>query len=651
MKKRFLSIFLIAVLLLSAFGVAACKKKGDAFVPAEIPKVDGQHDVRVSSTQYKLIENGKSDYRIVVPAEATSHERLAAQELSTLMYEATGIRLPTITDEGLTFTDDSRYLSVGDTALFTQAGVEMDISKLGVSGVRVKTVGRSVFMNGGKNGRLYAAYEFLKWQFGFEFYAETTYALEKNVTNKALCNFEVTDIPDFDYCNSNYLFITKGADNTMERYRMVDYYGELFIPINGKSIHNTFNYLPVTKYQTAHPYWYSLAGDQLCYTARGDEEQYTAMVHEVATIMEEHMILYPDRDLISFSMEDTQTSCQCKACLAEYEHYNDSNVASVIKFINRVKAEIDDWFESDGAAYKRDLKIYFLAYHALRTPPVVYNEKTDTYSPIDDDVVCADGVCPWFAETNGDYTVSFYDAFNRQYAEDARAWSCLASNDKFFWSYSTNVNYYFVPYNSFNAMVPQYKFAKANRYSMMFDQAANTSTGRLPAWQVLKAYLNSKLAWNVNLDMEELIDDFFENYFGPGAHAMREWFESYRVHTAVLEQKGYNGSRSIFYQALRDDFWPKGLLDNWLDLSEQALAAIDALKDADYEQWKIYNTNVRIEQISPYYMLASLYQTSLSEEQLADYRYKVCSYTSEFKIDAISEFSTIVGLYRDWGYA
>lgn len=650
MKKRFLSVCLAAVTAASLFGATACKKN-DAFTPAAYPEAEGYHDVNVAETAHAFVEDGKCDYRIVVPAEATRYELLAAQELTTFVQEATGISLATVTDEGLSYSAESHYLSVGDTTLFDEAGVEMDRELLGVSGVRVKTEGRSVFMNGGKIGRLYAAYEFLKWQFGYEFYAETTYALEKNVKEKALMDFDVTDVPDFDYFNANYWFMIKGADNTLERYRAVDYYNELFIPINNKPIHNTFNYLPTDEYQTKHPYWYSLAGDQLCYTARGDQKEYEALVHEIVEILKKHLILYPDRELASFSMEDTQTACQCEACVAEYERYNDSNVASVIKLINRVKGEIDEWFRGEGAEYARDLKIYFLAYHSLRTPPVVYDEKTDTYSPIDEEVVCADGVYPWFAETLGDYTVSFYDPFNKQYAEDARAWSCLAGDEKFFWSYSTNMNYYFVPYNSFNQMIPNYKFAKINGYSMMFDQAANTSVGRLPSWSVLKAYLNSKLAWNVNLDMEELIDEFFKGYYGPGAEAMREWFDSYRAHAAVLEQKGfYNGTSSIFYQALRDDFWPKGLLDNWLALSQKAREQISALKETDPESWKIYDANVRIEQISPYYMLATMYANSLSEELLSEYRYKFCSYTSEFNIDYISEYTPIGGIYKEWGY-
>ncbi len=655
--KRILSIFLVIILSLSTLGLFACSPTS-GFTAGELPEVDGTHEIEVGETNKKFIENGKSEYVIVIPKQATAQESLAAQEIAVLVKEASGVTLSTVTDEQISYNENSKIISLGDTTAFASAGISIDKEQLGVSGVRVQTKDNSVFINGGKFGTLYGAYEFLKWQLGFEFYAEATYDLDRGVSDKNLVDLNIVDVPDFQYINTGWFFVTKGANNTRKRYRMVDYINDLFIPINGKSIHNTFNYLPKAVYlndptlDTYHPKWFSDDELQLCYTAHGDEEEREEMVEEVARIIKDHLALFPDRDLISFSMEDTQTSCQCKACLDIFNHYNKSNVASVILFINDVKRNIDAWFEGEGADQKRDLKIYFLAYHALRTPPVTYDKATDTYSPIDDDIICEQGVLPWFAETLGDYTVDFYADINKDYAEDARAWSCLAGDDKFFWSYQHGMNHNFIPYNSFNQMKGIYTFAKNNGYSMMFDQAAVTSAGRLPGWCNLKAYLNSKIGWDISLNMEEQIEKFFKGYFGPASDIMLKWFNNYRAHAAVLETEefGFNGSRSIFFNSLRADFWPKGLLNDWIKMGNEALAEVEKIKDSEPERYKILNANIRLEMISPYYLMAMLHSSSLSDDTLQDYKYKVCSYASEFGIDYIAEHSTISGLFTEWGY-
>ena len=71
----------------------------------------------------------------------------------------------------------------------------------------------------------------------------------------------------------------------------------------------------------------------------------------------------------------------------------------------------------------------------------------------------------------------------------------------------------------------------------MFDQGQfNQSVGT--DWFRLKEYLTAKLQWNVNQDMDTLIDNFFTNYFKNASVSMKNFFDSQQLHhTWLAEEK------------------------------------------------------------------------------------------------------------------
>ena len=75
-------------------------------------------EVDVEITDKPIIdETGNTTYKIVIPADNTSkYISIAAQELKDLIYEATDIELPVITDEEINNVSESdTYLSIGKT--------------------------------------------------------------------------------------------------------------------------------------------------------------------------------------------------------------------------------------------------------------------------------------------------------------------------------------------------------------------------------------------------------------------------------------------------------------------------------------------------------------------------------------------------------
>lgn len=620
--KRTLSVVFALTLPICA---AACsgpqQQKESEVLPLwqQSEPYNGTHIYNIAETDEWLVRGGVCDYVIVLPAQAEEYEIFAASELAQLFAEATGCSLAVVGDDEFSYDTDARAFAVGQVNFLGQAGIELDAQLLGHSGFRIVTKGNSVFMAGAEAyGTMCAVYEFLHLTLGFEQYSSNAMSLDRGVTELPLSLFDVTDVPDFQYRVRGYGFLD-GDTTLRNRFRMQTI-NEIAIPVDGSIHHNSFKWLPKEVWQSDHPEWYSEDGRQLCYTAHGDSDSLDEMVFEVTEKMKTILMEDRDRQYITITHEDTQTWCTCTACTAERERYGGANSAVVIKFLNRVSRAVRSWFSGEGAAYARDLKILFFAYHQTNKPPVVYDAATDSYSAIDESVLCDEGVAVYFAETNGDYTQSFYERNNAEIADNMRGWSALCDT-MFFWTYGVNFSYYLTPYNCFNSMQDTYRFAVRCNPVLIFDQGAHNETAQPTAWGSLNAYLGAKLAWNVDSDVGALTDAFFTAQFGKGAESMRAMYDMFRMRAEYNEAyNGYSGSRSIFIDALQEKFWSKGLLENQLACVQNALEAIAPLAEDDPENYNIYYRNIVAERISPVYMLTEIYADKLKPAELEAYR-------------------------------
>ncbi|MBO5480507.1 MAG: hypothetical protein J6A63_04920, partial [Clostridia bacterium] len=118
--------------------------------------------VKAVQTNKIMTENGKTDYKIVLPTNLGSWDNEAKNELVTFLRTSTGVSFSVISDEGLTFSESDKYISLGRTRLFEQAGLAANESELSAAGYVIKTIGNSVFICGGESkGTMYGVYEFL----------------------------------------------------------------------------------------------------------------------------------------------------------------------------------------------------------------------------------------------------------------------------------------------------------------------------------------------------------------------------------------------------------------------------------------------------------------------------------------------------------
>lgn len=319
MKKKIFSVCALMLSICLLFAACSGGKNNGQTVNAVTPLVSenlegNMHSYNIKETGKYIAREGKSDYKILIPEGKADNAyiSMAVSDLRKFFLEATGIELAVVEDnEDLS---SGKFLAIGDTRLQSNASLGATADVLGRGGVRIRTVGDSVCMTGATDeAAMYAVYVFLEKALGFEYYYTDFYDLDKGVRDLALMDYDITDVPDFEYRIQSAGWICYN-DRNRKRMRWTNE-TDIFIPVNGYTWHNTFQYLPPTTYKTEHPDWYSVRGDQLCYTARGNTEERALMIENIAQqiiglFMDEN---YRDYNYISVSIEDNQNCCTCDA--------------------------------------------------------------------------------------------------------------------------------------------------------------------------------------------------------------------------------------------------------------------------------------------------------------------------------------------------
>ena len=622
--KKAILLLLTATFVCSSF--AGCNffnfgEKKDGTIANE--KLSGGRQEIVSTTNDYIVNKCETDYKIVVSDEAPEIVLFAVNEFNYFFEESTGLTLEIVKDDNLTFSENSKYISFGDNALSAQAKVNYALGEY--DGFVVKTVNKSVFIDGDNYGTLYGAYKALYYLVDYEYFLTDAYNLRKNASEVKLLDFNVVQFPDFKIRNGSWGTMKVTTQN-MNRMMLTTESNDILI---GRGGHNSMDYIPTSIYlnpqdmDNYHPEWYMKGSNnptQLCYTARGNAEDREAMVQACFETLKVEMIDTPNGMYANFSMSDDRNLCSCDACEESKLKYG-TPVAVVIQFLNRLAEVAYEWFETEeGKPYARDLYIYFYAYYTLEVAPAKYNAETGEYYPIDDSVVCNPHVIPQLALTNANYVqdVSTGD-MNAAARVSIESWQVCCDN---IWAYMYNTNFlhYLVPHNTFSAMQDWYRTYKEAGATYMFNQGKSNEYGMATGWGNLKIYLDTRLVWNVETDCAALIDNFFESMYLDGADEMRKIFDEYRVNTqyhAEVNKKEFLTMNINGNNITKAKFWPLNKLNEWRALVGDALEEIEYLKDVDPVKYASVHKYITTERIWIDHLLYKIYASSLSSGELS----------------------------------
>lgn len=632
-KKKIFSYCLTFIMAISSVFAASCGGKGNdpsgddgANVTTDNPTISvSKKASTIAESGYNIVENGKSNYKIVVAADADENVTYAANELRVHLRLSSGAEIPVENDGGV-FDENDEIISLGDTSVYRSA-LKQDESlalteDLGLTGYVLKRKGRTLFIHAKDgNGVSCGVYDMLGETIGLENYSfdEIDY---REMSTIPLLDFDERFIPTFDIRDMAVLSITSVYQKKMKMY------SELGTGMWATWSHSVESYyLPVEDYMDAHPEYYgNTNGRQVCYS---NAEMRAEMVKQMKKWIER----YPNARYIMMGHEDNTEMCTCANCVAEREIYG-SYSGQELHFTNLLAEELDPWMKANYP--DREMYYVFFAYQTSQDPPVKTTTQADgtkvpvldengCYQPYNDDFEIHEKVkvmfCPVDAYFNDPITA---DSSNATQYEQLKGWRDLynyagyeGKDNIIVWAYSLSALNYWVPQDNIGAWKQQYEFYKEMGVGYLFDQANATSA--IFSFEALRVYTQSKLMYDNSLDYNELAMDFINHYYGEGADGIARLYNFIRSYYEYMEEtKGLNGH--IFYEHGADPaFWSTEVIDTMIGFCDEALEAIEPLRETDPVRFNTLNNRIRRERLMPIFLMFRHHITEVPLDKKEEY--------------------------------
>ncbi len=517
--KRVFALSLSLCLGISTFASCNFGKKPPATTS------DGYYDpMKGIDTDTKVatfVSSEKSDYKIVIPENASECEAYAAEELQKYIKQSTGATLSIVTDAGVTL--GQKLVSIGNTKLVSEAKLETE--NLNLDGFRFKTEGETLLIKGQRDrGTLYGVYDFLEKYIGTRFLtAEFEYV--PTVETVTLYQSDVTEIPDFSlrsrFANEIGSNMAGGARMRLVSNRNPEGaatakfgggYKEDFIG----DMHAYNGLVDYRVYGETNSDWYAEPTDnsgegdpypQWCLSngltddGKVSDEEGTLIKAAIAAV-KARVLEYPTGRYVGFGQNDNRNVCLCDDCDRQRGLFGGYS-GHTIAFTNAVAQAVDESLKADGI--DRELLYVTYAYMYTIDAPKATAERADLAAPKDNVYV---QLCPYYDYFN----VPLYDMEgNFDFANAVTNWSKITDNFLIF-DYTINFTHNYLWYPNFNVLKKNIEWYKE------LGVVGVVSSGSCESYESrLQTYLFSKLQWNSNRDVNALISEFNRLYFGSAA--------------------------------------------------------------------------------------------------------------------------------------
>lgn len=272
----------------------------------------------------------------------------------------------------------------------------------------------------------------------------------------------------------------------------------------GLFVHTFKDLCPPEMYFAGHPEYFSWNGaqrspGQLCLSNDTVRQIVTAALRD-------KIAAKPAARYWSVSQNDNFDSCKCPRCSASDARYG-SPAGTLLAFVNAVAAEFPD------------KTISTLAYQYTRRAPRGIRPAGNV------------SVCLCSIECNrGEPIAEGCPDFARDLAE----WSALTDN-LMIWDYVVQFRSYLGPFPNWHTLQPNLQLFQQHGARMLFEQGSGRDKSE---FSDMRAYLLAKLMWNPAANMDSILMDFGEGYYGPARPFI--WDYIHQLTEAVL-----NGDRQL----------------------------------------------------------------------------------------------------------
>lgn len=626
MMKRWKYILSVGLGIIMAVSAVACNKQSED----EHINIDAY---TVEYTDHPLFANGASQYKILIPADATESEKYAADELSMIFEQSTGKALPIVAEgEG----SASSVISIGNTDAAEEAGITTSESTMGNGGFVIRTIDENLYIDSNTEaGKIYGALFFAEKNLGYMYYSEDEIKYT-HYDKVMLGDFDLTYKPSFDGRNVYSYDTLYNSDNAVHlrvngvKYTWDKKYGEASMWSTLHDMSNVFQLLYVKDYYNDHPEWFYVAPQyqdtdfsqmtdnecytivqkysQLCYTEGYYEDDEGGMFDTFVQNLIGYIQNEPDAELFMLGMGDNEYFCDCERCQADVAKYKKSGV--MMRFVNKVAKEINRWLKEESGTPDRKIYLAAFAYLTVMEPPVKYENRQPV--PIDDSVVAEHNVCIRIAPlTNSNFYWAINDAEKNTYMNTCiSGWKEISSNFSI-WDYRVYYHNVVAPYPYWNTVKANLEVYKDMNVIDVYHQGIAQTSG-VPFGR-LDDYVRSRLLYNLDADVHQLANDFIDQYYKQAAPYIKEYIAFLRsYYENHVVPAGYNGS--VYTTVFTTNFWSLECLLTIQNIFDKAYASIAELDGEEYEKMK-----GRIDVESRFYRfgLLELYSSYFTKDQLA----------------------------------
>lgn len=492
-----------------------------------------------------ICENGKAVSRIVIPANPTSVEKHSSVVLQNYLKKITGADFEIVSDASGARQND---IQIGCVDRPETAGI--DFAELKRDGYVIRTDnGRLTIAGGADKGTMYGVYGFLEKHLNCRKYSSKVTVVPTQF-NIAVSDIDEKEIPVFEY--REVLYKDVYDPEYMEWHGLgkhqTDAYGK---GDWGSWCHTTMSLVPPKEYAAAHPEYYSMINGkrvfstekpnvgEICWSSEGAFE--AAYQH-----LKPQVEANPDITYWSVSQQDNADYCRCPVCQKVYEQTG-STQGTIVPFINKMARKFPD------------KTISTLSYwYSTRPPKGLELEKNVNI------MLCNIGSPRHIPIEEGDST----------FTADIKAWHQIHDNF-IIWDYVIQFTHLMAPFPNLRTLQPNLQFLHKNGVKAIFEQGNRETGGEFCE---LRAYIISKLMWNPYQEVEPIIDDFVNGYYGPAGKYIRQYIDL--LHNSMEATKA---KLSIFGRPWdnRDTFLTEELIGKYYALLKQAMDAVE-----DYPEYQ-----------------------------------------------------------------
>jgi hypothetical protein len=477
-----------------------------------------------------LCDHGKTQYRIVLPANAIPSERYAAEELQNYLEKMSGAKPAIVTDSEK---PSGREILLGDNAHLEKAGIKVDFNRLGTDGFVLRVDGNRLVIAGGRpRGTLNGVYTMLEEKLGVRWFTPELETVPK-LTRVRLPNLDETRIPPLQNRDVYWRETLRSADFAA-RHRLngqqcglTEKHGgpcAIYFPF----VHSFDALIPPDLYPE-HPEYFPLIDGQRRngYVQRclSNPDVVRIAIERVRQWIKEH----PEATIISVSQNDTINNCQCPQCKG-LDDAEGSPSGSLLNFVNAIAEAIEPehpnvWIDT-------------LAYQYTRKPPKTIRPRRNVVVRL-----CSIECC--FAHPLETCPAEENVRFRR----DLLAWEPVAPLLSV-WDYTTDFSHYQQPFPNFDALQANVRFFVKHGVTSLFEQG-NYSKGGGGEMGPLRAYVLSELLWNPDTDVQKHINEFVKAYYGKAGQKILAYLDVMQrpVREKGLHSRIYDGPKSGYLSA------------------------------------------------------------------------------------------------------